>query len=117
MCEASQGAISATDPVRTFTTPPGRSLVAITSPSVIAVNGCGSLATTTQVFPGTMTGATTLTRPSNGPVGATIATTPVGSGAEWLKYGPATALALPVTCAILSAQPAYQTSRSTAAST
>src|SRR4051812_21985480 len=117
MCEASQGAISATEPVSTLTTPPGRSLVAITSPSVIAVSGCGSLAITTQVLPVTITGATTLTSPSNGPLGATIATTPVGSGAEWLKYGPATALALPVTCAILSAHPAYQTRRSTAAST
>jgi hypothetical protein len=34
-----------------------------------------------------------------------------------LKYGPATGLAPPVTCAILSDHPAYQTSRSIAAST
>ena len=35
-----------------------------------------------------------------------------GLGVERLKYGPATGLALPTTWAILSAQPAYQTSRS-----
>ena len=46
-----------------------------------------------------------------------IATTPVGSGTEMLKYGPATGLALPATCAYLSAQPAYQTQRSMAVST
>ena len=34
-----------------------------------------------------------------------------------LKYGPATGLALPATCANLSAQPAYQTQRSIASST
>ena len=34
-------------------------------------------------------------------------TTPVGSGSEKLKYGPATGLARPATCAYLSAQPAY----------
>ncbi len=51
------------------------------------------------------------------PTGASTATTPVGSGVERLKKGPATGLALPTTWASLSAQPAYQTSRSTAAST
>src|SRR5690349_23323825 len=100
-CEASQGAISATEPLSTFTTPPGRSLVAITSPRVIAVSGCGSLATTTQVLPVVITGATTLTSPRSGPFGATTAMTPDGSGAEWLKYGPATGLAPPTTCATL----------------
>ena len=65
-----------------------------------------------------MTGASTLTRPSSAdPAGATMPTTPVGSGADRLKYGPATGLALPWTWAILSAQPAYQTQRSMAAST
>lgn len=44
-------------------------------------------------------------------------TTPVGSGEERLKYGPATGFAPPTTCAILSVQPAYQTQRSIAAST
>ena len=41
-----------------------------------------------------------------------MATTPVGSGSEKLKYGPATGLAEPATWANLSAQPAYQTMRS-----
>lgn len=44
-------------------------------------------------------------------------TTPVGSGDERLKYGPATGLPPPTTWAILSVQPAYQTQRSIAAST
>src|SRR6185436_9294485 len=39
------------------------------------------------------------------------------SGSEKLKYGPATGLALPVTWAYLSAQPAYHTHRSIACST
>ena len=46
-----------------------------------------------------------------------MATTPVGSGTLKLKYGPATGFADPVTWAILSVQPAYQTQRSMAAST
>ena len=46
-----------------------------------------------------------------------IATTPVGSGTEMLKYGPATGFALPATWANLSAHPAYQTQRSIASST
>ncbi len=70
------------------------------------------------MLPVTIAGAITLTRPSSaGRSGATTATTPVGSGAEMLKYGPATGLAPPYTWASLSAQPAYQTQRSTAAST
>ena len=51
------------------------------------------------------------------PRGATTAMTPLGSGVDRLKNGPATGLALPTTWVILSAQPAYQTSRSIAAST
>ena len=49
--------------------------------------------------------------------GATMATTPVGSGTERLKNGPATGLALPATWRYLSAQPAYQTQVSIAADT
>ncbi len=49
--------------------------------------------------------------------GATIPTTPTGSGTVKSKYGPATAFTVPVTCAILSAQPAYQTHVSIAAAT
>src|SRR5690606_42148425 len=85
MCEASQGAISATRPVRTFTTPPGTSEVASTSASVIAGSGARSDATTTQVLPGTTTGPTYDPRPSSGDAGATTATTPVGSGTEKSK--------------------------------
>ena len=49
--------------------------------------------------------------------GATIPTTPVGSGTVKLKYGPATGFDEPSTCASLSAKPAYQTQRSIARST
>jgi hypothetical protein len=69
------------------------------------------------VLPVTIAGATTLTRPSSGSAGATTPTTPVGSGAEMLKYGPATGFAPPCTVAILSDQPAYQTQRSIDSST
>ena len=43
--------------------------------------------------------------------------TPVGTGVEKLTNGPATGFTDPSTVAILSVQPAYQTHRSTAAST
>ena len=46
-----------------------------------------------------------------------MATTPVGSGIVKLKYGPATGFAPPSTWASLSAQPAYQTTRSIERST
>ena len=65
----------------------------------------------------TTTGASTETRPSSDEAGATTATTPVGSGTEKSKYGPATGLEEPCTWCTLSLQPAYQTQRSTAAST
>ncbi len=83
----------------------------------MALSGDVSLAITTTVLPDTIAGATTPTRPTSASSGATIATTPVGSGTEMLKYGPLTALALPATCTYLSAQPAYQTQVSIAAST
>src|SRR6266566_1081347 len=92
---ARTGASSAVRPVSTFTTPGGTSAVAITSVSVTAGNGRGSLAT----------------------AGAITATTPVGSGRLKLKYGPATGFAAPATCATLSAQPANHTHRSTASAT
>ena len=70
------------------------------------------------MFPPTITGAKRPTSPSSaGSSGATIPTTPVGSGIVKLKYGAATGFEVPRTCAYLSAQPAYQTQRSTAAST
>src|SRR5262245_61316310 len=99
-----------------LTTPPGTSEVASTSASSIASSGCAVEASTTAVLPVTIARASTLTSPSSGESGgATMPTTPVGSGEERLKYGPATGLAEPWTWAILSAQPAYQTSRSMAA--
>ncbi len=89
----------------------------MTSDRVTAGTGNFSDAMTTTVLPVAIAGAMTLTRPSSGPLGATIATTPVGSGVDRLKYGPDTALALPRAWTYLSAQPAYQTTRSIAAST
>src|SRR5215813_2977672 len=118
MCAASTGASSAARPVRTLTTPAGTSEVASTSARVTAGSGAGPLATTTVVLPVAITGATTLTSPSRpGAAGAITATTPVGSGTLKLKYGPATGLAAPATCATLSGQPAYQTHRSIASLT
>src|SRR5450432_381417 len=104
-CEASQGATSATRPVSMLTTPPGRSDVASTSVNVIAGSGRNSLAITTVVLPVAITGSSTDTKPSRlDDGGATIATTPVGSGTEKSKNGPATGFAAPTTCAILSVQ-------------
>src|SRR5262245_30292653 len=116
--EASQGASSAVRPVRMLTTPPGTSDVASTSDSVIAGSGRSWLDTTTAVLPVAMAGASTLTSPSSeDDCGARTPTTPVGSGTEKEKYGPATGFDAPSTVAILSAQPAYQTQRSIAVST
>src|SRR5580765_5004092 len=101
-----------------LTTPPGTSDVASTSPSSTAASGRVSEATTTAVLPPTSTGASRDVRPSSGgSSGATTATTPVGSGNVKLKYGPATGFDPPSTCASLSAQPAYQTTRSIERST
>ena len=70
------------------------------------------------MLPVTSGGATADTNPSRDEsCGAITATTPVGSGTEMLKYGPATGFALPVTWACLSVHPAYQTQRSIASST
>ena len=75
-------------------------------------------ATTTTALPPTSAGTTRATRPSSaGSSGAITATTPVGSGSVKLKYGPATGFDEPSTCASLSAQPAYQTTRSIARAT
>lgn len=74
--------------------------------------------TATTVLPDTMAGAITLVRPSRlESCGASTATTPVASGKEKSKYGLTTGLLEPTTWASLSAQPAYQTQRSMAAST
>ena len=95
------------NPVSRLTTPPGRSEVASTSASETAGSGRSCAATTTAVFPVVSTGASTDTRPSSDEsCGASTPTTPVGSGSEKLKYGPATGLVEPTICAYLSAQPA-----------
>ena len=72
----------------------------------------------TMAFPPTAAGASRETTPSSGDSsGASNPTTPVGSGTVKLKYGPATGFDVPSTCASLSAQPAYQTTRSIERST
>ena len=79
-----------------FTTPPGTSEVARTSPSETAGSGARSLASTTAVLPLTIAGARRETSPrSDWSCGATTPTTPVGSGTVKLKYGPATGLEAP----------------------
>src|SRR6187551_1983504 len=101
-----------------LTTPPGTSDVAIASASSSAASGCVSDATTTTALPPTIAGASRETRPPKaGSSGARMATTPVGSGVVKLKYGPETGFEEPIACASLSDQPAYQTTRSMAAST
>src|SRR3954454_19387454 len=110
--------MSVAEPVSRFTTPPGRSDVAITSPSVMAGSGRSYDVTTTAVLPDTIAGAITLVSPSRlDSCGASSATTPVASGKEKSKYGPATGVLEPTTWASLSAQPAYQTQRAMESST
>lgn len=70
------------------------------------------------MLPVAITGASTETRPRNDEsCGASTVTTPVGSGVDRLKNGPATGFAPPTIWPILSVQPAYQTHRSIVAST
>jgi hypothetical protein len=65
---------------------------------VIAGTGRSNEVTTTAVFPDTIAGAITLVRPSRlDSCGASSATTPVASGKEKSKYGPATGLLDPST--------------------
>src|SRR5438477_1684967 len=101
-----------------LTAPPGTSEVAIASASSIAASGRSSDATATTTLPPVSAGARRDVSPrSGGSSGASTPTTPVGSGTVKLKYGPATGFDEPITCASLSAQPAYQTTRSTERST
>src|SRR5207248_7873707 len=87
--------------------------VASASASATAASGRDSEATATTAFPPTSGGRSRVTRPSSaGFSGQRTPTTPVGSGAVKLKYGPATGFEEPSTCASLSVQPAYQTARS-----
>src|SRR5476649_2801490 len=103
MCVAMGGTSSVRLPVRMFTTPPGRSLVAKISANVAAGSGNLSDATTIAVLPLKITGATSDTSASNdGSSGASTATTPVGSGKLKLKCGEATGFTLPNTCEYLS---------------
>src|SRR5690606_22106129 len=98
-----------------LTTPAGTSELLSTSAKVTAGIGDFSEASTTAVLPGTSTGANRVTSPNNaGSSGAMTPTTPVGSGEEMLKKGPATGFRFPYIWANLSAQPAYQTRRSVA---
>src|SRR6185436_293478 len=88
------------------------------SASSIAASGWESEAIATTAFPPTRAGTRRETSPSSGgSSGAITATTPVGSGSVKLKYGPATGFDEPSTWGSLSAQPAYQTTRSIARST
>src|SRR5438132_1059414 len=86
MCAASHGASSPRWPVRMLTAPPGTSEVASASASSIAASGCFSDASATTAFPPVSAGVTRVTRPrSGGSSGATIPTTPGGSGTVKLK--------------------------------
>src|SRR5436189_58241 len=96
-----------------FTAPPGMSEVANASASSTADRGLDCDATATTVLPETTAGRMRDTIPSSdGSAGAIVATTPTGSGTVKLKYGPDTGFAPPSAWASLSAQPAYQTTRS-----
>ena len=96
-----------------LSTPAGESAVAVISPSRIDGVGRSSLAITTTVLPTAMGAKTAFTNPSSDEsCAATTPTTPLGTGTEKLKKGPATGLDEPRTWAILSVQPAYQTIRS-----
>src|SRR2546427_4915617 len=109
------GTSSALRPVRTLMTPPGTSEVARTSVRVIAASGRVSDAMTTTALPATSGGARRETKPSNDDgSGATIPTTPLGSGVVKLKYRAPTGVAEPSTRLVLSAPPADQTPRSVA---
>src|SRR5471032_3317534 len=106
------GMSSARLPVRMFTTPPGKSLVARISENVAAGSGNFSDGITIAVLPLKITGATSDTSASNdGSSGTSTTTTPVGSGVVKLKCDDATGFTLLKTCEYLSVQPAKWTSR------
>src|SRR5437870_7233274 len=94
-------------PVRRFTTPPGRSLVASTSASVTALSGLLVDAKAMQVLPPAMVGAIVEINPIKpNSSGERIETTPVGSSSEKLKCELLTGFTLEKICWNLSAQPA-----------
>src|SRR5258705_467188 len=99
ICSTNQEANSLTFPVKILTTPPGKSEEFKTSANVTEHRGFVSEASTMQVLPPVITGATDETNPSNeSPCGAMILTTPVGSGTEKLKCDEATGLTALYTC-------------------
>ncbi len=101
------GASSARSPASMFTTPPGKSLVAMISENVSAGSGCVGDARTTAVFPARMTAATSETiATSAGSSGQTMTTTPVGSGMVKLKCELATGFTVLKSWPNLSVQPA-----------
>src|SRR6202167_6578331 len=117
-CAASTGASSSVRPVTTFSTPAGKSDDDVISPSRTAGVGRFSLARATTVLPTHSGASTASTNPSSeDSCTQTTPTTPLGTGIEKLKNGPATGLVPPSTWAILSVHPAYQTTRSIDAET
>src|SRR6187401_3168108 len=107
MCEAYCSASSSRKPVSTFTTPGGTSDACSTSAKLTAQSGSICDASTTQVLPPAIAGATFETRPSRAlDSGARIAMTPIGSRMEKLKCDEATGLTELNICWYLSAQPA-----------
>src|SRR5210317_118992 len=107
MCEAKCSVNSDRSPVSMLTTPAGTSEACRTSAKLTADSGIDSEASTTQVLPPTIVGATFAMRPSR-PLssGAMIDTTPVGSSTVKLKCDDATGFTALNTCWYLSDQPA-----------
>src|ERR1044071_6262989 len=105
-------------PLKTLTTPAGRSLVARISEKARAGSGYLSDAITTAAFPLKITAEVSATSGNSaGSSGASTTATPDGSGVVKLKCDDATGLTLPKTCEYLSAQPAKWTSRAIASVT
>ena len=112
-CEASIGANSSVKPVTTFSTPAGKSDDVVISPEQRGRRRPSWLAIATTALPAAMGASTASTKPTSESSWAqTTPTTPLGTGIEKLKNGPATGLVPPRTWAILSVHPAYQTIRS-----
>src|SRR5262245_18198974 len=107
MCEANCSSSSSRNPVSTLTTPPGTTDACSTSAKLTAESGREREASTMQVLPPAMAGATFDTRPSS-PLdsGASSATTPMGSSTENTKCEELTGFTELRTCWYLSAHPA-----------
>ncbi len=99
MCDANWPVSSERCPVRMLTTPPGTSEACSTSAKLTAHSGNFSDASTMQVLPPTIVGATLDTSPSSPlSLGASIETTPVGSRTEKLKCDELTGFTALNTC-------------------